>query len=258
MTSSQKIIKGFAIGLAVLIIISIVNLIIGIFIGADYFFGKDDTVYNTYKIEEVDDIDINIGAANLYIKQGEEFKIELPNYMNYEVNHNKLSIKDKGRMRVKKSYLTIYLPYEKLLEKLYINGGAGNIEIDSLEVNNASFNLGAGNVRIDKIDAYNKIKVDGGAGDFKIKSGVLNDADIDMGVGNFEITATLTGRNDIDVGVGNLSINLVDGLDNYTFDIDKGIGNITIDGKNVSKGIIGTGDTLVKIDGGVGNIKIGS
>lgn len=260
MTSSQRIIKGFAIGLAVLIILSICNLIISIFVGFDFFFGDDNKTYdyNTYKVAEVTDVDISIGAASLYIKQGEEFKIEIPDFMEYEISNTKLYIKDPSkRIKNKKASITVSIPYDELLESLVINGGAGNIEIDTIAANEVIFKLGAGNVKIDKIDAYDKIKVDGGAGDFRIKSGTLANADIDMGIGNFDINASLSGRNSIEMGVGNLNIKLLDDIDNYTFDIDKGIGSATINGKSVSKGIIGNGDTLIKIDGGVGNIKIG-
>ena len=43
----------------------------------------------------------------------------------------------------------------------------------------------------------------------------------------------------------------------YKIDIDKGLGNINIDEDSFDvDGTYGTGETFIKVDGGVGNIKV--
>ncbi|MBR1377171.1 MAG: DUF4097 family beta strand repeat protein [Bacilli bacterium] len=257
MTSNQKIVKGLAITLAVVIIIGIVNAAVWSLCSISFIFGNHtyDGATEIYNINDVDNIEINIGASNLKIEESDTFKIEIPNYVTYDVKNNKLTINEKSRFFLKSSNIKVYLPTEKQFDSVKINGGAGNIEIVNLTAKNVDFELGAGKVTVGNLEANLSFALDGGAGDFKLNSGYLNNADIDMGVGNFIIRATLNGKADIDMGVGNLDIDLVDEIDNYTFDIDKGIGNVTIDGKNVS-GRLGSGNTLIEIDGGVGNIKI--
>lgn len=62
---------------------------------------------------------------------------------------------------------------------------------------------------------------------------------------------------EIEAGVGKLDIDLTDDTDNYTIKVSKGLGSITIDGREVENDKeYGTGETYVRIDGGVGAIEI--
>ena len=46
-------------------------------------------------------------------------------------------------------------------------------------------------------------------------------------------------------------------VEDYKIDIDKGLGNINIDEDSFDvDGTYGTGETFIKVDGGVGNIKV--
>lgn len=259
MSSNQRIIKGLAIGLAFIIIFTMVSIAFNILTGITGFFEDDNITYNTYDIIGVSDIDINIKASNLVIKNSDTNKIEIPNYASYNIKNNKLVIKENKKSNLFKksvSTITIYISYKNMFDNVTINGGAGNINIDDLKVNDLYLNLGAGKVTINKIDVLNNFTVDGGAGNFEIIKGNLKNVDIDMGIGNFDIKAAITGKGKIDVGVGNLNINLIDGLNNYTFDIDKGIGTIKLNNTKVSEGKYGNGNTEITIDGGIGNIDI--
>ena len=85
----------------------------------------------------------------------------------------------------------------------------------------------------------------------------INNLDLDIGMGETNLTAKLKGKSDIDAGVGNVNITLLGNKEDYKIDIDKGLGNINIDEDSFDvDGTYGTGETFIKVDGGVGNIKV--
>ena len=260
MTSSQKVIKGFAIALAVIIIVSVINLVFGIIVGFDNIFIKNENVtYETYELTDFDNLNINVSYSKINIKNGDTYKIEINNLTNYHISNDTLYIKDVKKFRVTNNndiYVTLYIPYGKTFDDVSIDAGAGNIRIENLKADTLDLDMGAGKVTIENIEISSNTKVDGGAGNFEVQNGILADATFKMGVVNVDINATINGRGKIDMGVGNLSLNLLDGVSNYKFDVNKGIGNVNIDGVRVGDGSYGNGDKLISIDGGVGNINI--
>ena len=260
MTSSQKVIKGLAIALAVFIIIGIINLIFFIIGGFNYIFiNNDDVTYSTHNIYDVSNLNINVSYSKINIIDSDEFKIELNSLCEYSISNNTLIIKDIKKFRVNPGadiYLNLYIPKGKVFNDVYIDAGAGNVKIDTIKANTLDFDMGAGKVSINNIEVYSHAKLDGGAGNFNIENGILSNVDFDMGLGNVDIKASLTGNNKIDMGMGNLSIDLIDSVNNYRFDIEKGIGSVSIDGEGKSNGVYGNGATFIEIDGGIGSINI--
>lgn len=62
---------------------------------------------------------------------------------------------------------------------------------------------------------------------------------------------------DIDAGIGKVDIELEDGVQNYTIKASKGIGSISINNEELtSDREYGNGPNYIKIDGGVGTIRI--
>ena len=73
MTSNQRLIKGLAIGLAAIIILSMIGALIFV-IGFFTNFNDDSEVtYKTYDIKDVSNINVELAASNLTIKNGEVF-----------------------------------------------------------------------------------------------------------------------------------------------------------------------------------------
>lgn len=77
-----------------------------------------------------------------------------------------------------------------------------------------------------------------------------------MGVGKFSITSSIIGDSKINAGIGSLELNILEKEENYKIKIDKGIGNIKINGENVTDDIYGSGERIIDIEGGIGNINI--
>lgn len=153
--------------------------------------------------------------------------------------------------------IIIYLPNEFNISELDLNLGAGKIDIDKIFVETLLMDLGAGTMTAKEINVYEKATINGGAGNININSGTINNLNLKLGAGNASIQSDLTGSNTLTTGVGKLNLGLSRSKDNYKFDINKGLGNIILNDFNVSEDtLIGDGETKIKINGAVGNIII--
>ena len=194
------------------------------------------------------------------VKKGDTFKaVSNSKYISVTQDENKIKIKDNKKFTLGSSLeseVTLYIPDEFILDTANIESGAGSMYIESLYAYKLNLNLGAGKVIIDHIYSE-KTDIDAGAGKFEIKSGALQNLDFDMGVGETTIYASITGKSEIDAGVGNLNINLFGDEDKYQIEFSKGIGNIKLGDRDISDGeIVGNGLETIKIDGGIGSIKV--
>lgn len=153
--------------------------------------------------------------------------------------------------------IVIYLPNEFKISELDIDLGAGKIDIDKIFVETLLMDLGAGTMTANELNVYGKTTINGGAGNININSGTINNLNLKLGAGNASIQSDLTGSNTLTTGVGKLNLSLSRSKDNYGFDINKGLGNITLNDFDISENTIsGDGETKIKINGAVGNIII--
>ena len=153
--------------------------------------------------------------------------------------------------------IIIYLPNEFNISELDLNLGAGKIDIDKIFVETLLMDLGAGTMTANELNVYGKTTINGGAGNININSGTINNLNLKLGAGNASIQSDLTGSNTLTTGVGKLNLSLSRSKDNYRFDINKGLGNITLNDFDISENTIsGDGETKIKINGAVGNIII--
>ena len=234
--TTHRLIKAFAICLAIFIIVSIINTIV--YFASSIFSVNNNINMNENYSSEIKNIKIDMGTSNIVIKKGDTLNIT-ENSVNFF--RNKI---------ISKVIITI----PNNLKDLSIDFGAGKLEIS--DINTSRFNLdqGAGKVIINNLIS-GKTDIDGGAGELNIKSSVLEDLDLDMGAGKFYFSGSLHGNNKIEQGIGELILDL-NGND-YTIKASKGLGSITINGEDYSKNTtVGEGINDIKIDGGVGSITI--
>lgn len=151
--------------------------------------------------------------------------------------------------------LCLTLP-ETVFESVEIDTGAGRVEIESLAAKTLDFQLGAGEVTIENLVVAQRAEIETGAGKFTVLDGEINNLDLDHGVGETSLKCKLTGANELDCGVGKLALEL--GVESdYKITVNKGIGKITVGGVERENGaIIGQGENVVDINGGVGDITV--
>lgn len=263
MTTLQKIIKYFAIAVAVCLIVSIVSGIAGIaglFGGGFGENGVADTVKEYTVDAQIRDLEIEINAADLTIAYGQDFSVK-SNLVYLQVSdaNGCLSITEaeKSGLRYEDAVLTLYIPEGFAFEEVEITTGAAKLTAEALSADSVKLELGAGKVELRELNAKKKAVIEGGAGAITISGGTLKDLDLDMGVGELNMTAALLGESELNYGVGKAKLTLLGDQDDYTVTFDKGLGSAVIDGKSVDDGaVIGTGTNRVDIDGGVGAAEV--
>ena len=252
--TTQRLIKAFAICLAIFIIVSIINTIV--YFASNIFSVNNNINMNENYSSEIKNIKIDMGTSNIVIKKGDTLNITADNVSKrFKVNEesNTLTIKEKSvnvfrNKKVSKVIITI----PNNLKDLSIDFGAGKLEIS--DINTSRFNLdqGAGKVIINNLIS-GKTDIDGGAGELNITNSALEDLDLNMGAGRFYFSGHIVGNSKIDQGIGELILDL-NGND-YTIKASKGLGSITINGEDYSKNTtVGEGVNDIKIDGGIGSI----
>ena len=273
MTTAQKIIKYCAVAFAIFLIITVISIVssagygllnaIGI-INFNRYSLLENMVTISDDAEEFLSLNLDIKSSNLQIKTGDKFEVKTNNSnIKYSNENGSIKIKEDkvanwffGKMDI--GELIIYIPENmKQIDEVKINIGAGTVFIEQLNTKNLYLDLGAGNVEIDKLTVSEELKINGGAGNININSGEIENVDLDLGVGNTKIKSDITGNSNINTGVGELNLYLSLDADNYKINVSKGLGKITFnDDKILDDTIIGNGENYIKISGGVGNINI--
>lgn len=277
MTTAQKVIKYLAIAFAIFLILNIISGILWAIFGVSFIFGlqnwenneiREHSVITNYEYSDIDTLnreietlDIDIKFNSLIIKTGAEFKVEGDsNHIKCRQDNKTIHIEETNHHWFQKNNsgeIIIYIPENLEFEKVKISTGAGKIDIEKLETKRLSLEIGAGETQIRELDVKDKADINGGAGRVTILSGIINDLDLDMGVGKVELNAKLTGSTDIEAGIGELDVNINAPKEDYKIKASKGIGSITIDKEGISDDTIyGNGENYIKIDGGIGSIKI--
>lgn len=263
MTTVQKIIKYLAIAFAIFLSISIIaGICSALFTIANLFGANTESEIGNHTIgTDFTSISINLNAAELEIKTGDDFALQTNHkYLKYEEKDEILKISETRTLfashpRGMKVILTI--PQDKIFDYVDIRAGAGSVTIDELLSNMLDIELGAGELKAGELVATYKAEIDGGAGSVTIKGGHLSNADIDMGVGELNLESELSGKSSIDYGVGETNLVLIGEEDDYKIELDKGIGEAWLDGKKMSDdSVYGAGKSIIEIDGGIGELSI--
>lgn len=265
MNNFQKVIKVFAICLAVFIMANICMLI---FSGTAIFMHFDSNSNNKSLKEfneiyqNIEIIDIDIASYNIEIKLGNEFKVEA------STKNNLICKQINGKLKIEESRgwffinnnlsgeVVISIPEGTILKEINLDTGAGEIVIDKIQAEKFDLEHGAGVLKILN-SKFNRTDIDGGAGKIEISSSELNNLDLDCGAGKVEVEANVTGNSKISAGVGEINLTLIGNKEEYQITAEKGIGNIRIENQECgSNTTYGLGDNRIKIEGGIGNIII--
>lgn len=264
MTTAQKIIKYFALLLAVLIVVSAVCAVVnGLSFVANIFGGKEIEIgeMQYYTVEDdIHSLEFDIDAARIDIMKGEKLAVK-SNIEDITVRNDNgtLVVKDRHFMAVYsgEAVVEITVPDGFVFQNVSISTGANMLYADSVAANEVDIDFGAVTAEIKDLVAKKECDIDTGAGKVVIGNCDVHDLDLDIGAGKFELSGILYGDCRIDMGVGNAEIELVGAADDYCFEVHKGVGNIRIAGNDVSNDqTVGGGDRHVRISGGVGSADI--
>lgn len=265
MTELQKVIKYLAIALAVFLIVSIVGGAVSVVRLVAGLFDRDSATadFISYSVSgEFHSLDIEIGVADLNIREGEAFSVESNlKHLHVKVEDGVLKIDESEWKKSFSAYhdpaLTVYVPAGTLFREVSMTTGAGRLTAEELSAEYLDLKLGAGEVSFGSLKATASADIEGGAGRVTISNGVLSNLDLDMGAGQLELTSALTGDCELNLGVGESRINLIGDRDDYRLMLEKGLGSISVEGEKMPEGgRVGDGANRVKVSGGVGAIYV--
>lgn len=202
MNGIQRVIKIFAICLAIFIIVNIFGwLIFGVsflayidedenhetseVIPAD---GGQTYLYTAEQVSEISKIEIDIKYAEGVITKTSNPDItinarQLRNKIEVKLANGKLSIKEQDDWSWDKKIgeIRIFIPETINLSELDIDTGAGKLTMDGINAKKLDLDHGAGSLEISD-SRFEKAEIDAGAGKAQIMSSVLNNLDLDTGV----------------------------------------------------------------------------
>lgn len=271
MKGAQKAIKYFAMALAALLVVTIFAGIVGglSFVGMAVWGDETGSFGNSEWTDagvsgEVSELDVNVKATNVKIRrstEGDPVRVETNN------EHITSWVEGKRVNVVEKSHgffgwggtgeLVIWVREDVKLREARIEMGAGSLTIDELEARELKLDLGAGKTYIENLKVTEKAKIESGAGLVEIRSGELHGLELDLGAGKTAVRARLIGDAKVNAGVGKTELTLIGRREDYKFEINKGLGSVTLDGEDLRDGaFVGTGETRVDIDSGVGAVEI--
>ncbi len=214
----------------------------------DTHHSKDD--YRNHEITHVCtilNVKLGAGKVDIYYDDVPNVQIKQKNIPGFKITSN-----DKERMlRIEgdinvvdnsDAALTIILPKDVKLEKIYLEIGASAAKVQDIIVDEFTFLIGAGQATVSNVSA--------------------SEFDIEVGAGE-AIVKNLSTRNlEVEVGVGEVDIEVAGAETDYSYDVDCGIGEVTVDnrsfvGTGAEKSITNMGATNhMDIDCGIGKVNI--
>lgn len=169
---------------------------------------------------KVDSLSIEVGSSNVKVvsSQDSEIKVVGRNIIGSVtakvdgtecVIENGLGLNSLSFGGSAYSDITIYVPESLHLDDVYIEMGAGELEISDFKAGTIDMDLGAGNTTMTKI--------------------VCDKLDVECGAGNVVFTGTIKEAGDFDMAAGNLDMTL-DNFGDYNFDIESACGSVKLGG----------------------------
>lgn len=258
----QQVIKYLAMAFAIFLCISIIGGVLSI---AGIFIDDDENTgdIKNYSVNEtVNELEIDIKAADFKITSGSSFSID-SNINNLKIYEKEgcLQILEEGHKWFGNTHngskIIVTVPYGTVFNEADIETGAGSVDIDTLSADKLKLSLGAGKTHINELNAFYETEIDGGVGELVIKNGNLNNLKLDMGIGQLRFAGEIKGNSSIDNGIGSSDFILNGSKDDYRIHIEKGIGSAEVDGEKMKDGAVyGQGNNRIDIDGGIGKINI--
>ncbi len=234
-------------------------------------------VNESFSVQEVKDLEINIKYGSVYVTDSQtdqiEISVDAPRRYAYQcgLKDGTLELLDKTpRYRwnalrnglAHKVEITIAIPKEAEFEEVNLTTDAGGIEIThDLCAQEIHFDLDAGELIAEKITAAEEFSVDVDAGNLEIAEFTAESLEVDCSVGRAELHGTVSKEAEADCGVGQIVLELTGQEEDYDYDVNCSLGTVSINGTTYSslstdKEIDHHTGRTIRLDCGVGEIEV--
>lgn len=225
-----------------------------------------DGVAYTYETAEIQNLDIDIGAANVFFEEGEqkdEIVVTLynckKNYYAGNVQDDTLHIEYEPKHTVYSGStdmkIVIAIPAGMDFADISIDIGAANVvyELADVSCNTLRMDVGAANVTADEFHVKELFDVSVGAGNLVIEDGSYKNIKLSCGMGSLNMQGAVSGNVIASCGMGDMDIRLEGNPKAYDYNLSCGMGDMTVNGVKYS-GI--AGDHQIKNDGAAGTVDV--
>lgn len=269
MSGFQRVIKYCAIALAVVLSLTIIVGCIQIVMFVANIASNGDLETATidfskeWSMEEAGELkEIMVSAGTeIKLESGERLSVEGSNLLdNCEatLENGVLTISTKNNsdfsiilfdLSWHRSVLTITVPKEIDLEKIYIRSGSDRVYAEDITAKNLTLKSGSGRVHIEDV-TLEEFHLESGSGRVEVADSALGETDIDSGSGRVElsnvsgknavirsgsgrveVSGTLLGNTKLHSGSGRVSLKLQGSKDDYYISVNSGSGGFYLNGK---------------------------
>lgn len=218
-----------------------------------------------YETAEIENMDIDMGAANIFFEEGErtdaivvtlynckeeDYEGALGKTLHLEYNpHHQLFTSGTNRK------IVVELPSGIRFDAVDIDMGAANVKFasDVIRCRVLQMDVGAANVKAESFEVEETLEVEVGAGNVEICGGSYEAIEITCGMGNFNMQGAVSGDIKAECGMGNMELYLEGNPDAYDYNLSCGAGRTVVNGVKYS-GI--AGEHQIKNEGAAGTADI--
>lgn len=190
----------------------------------DYGFDDDEKLLFTFAKGDVKNLGISLGAADVVIKSGSEYKIETRGI--YETDF-RCEINEAGTLIIENKRKIPSLPFFRRSKNSSWRPRVLITVPESTKLENMKIALAAGRIRTKELNLFSsRTMIDIGAGDFEADGLSSEATQIRCSMGNVDIEGNLIGFTKIDCGMGSVKIRSRKNLSDYSYDAKVGMGSI--------------------------------
>ena len=217
----------------------------------------------------IKDIELDIGAVDLQIKDSTDGKVSVDASENVTVkfdksgsNKVKIQIESKNKSALTKGKKAIlYMPNDSTLDDLDIEAGASAVKCKiNITCKDLDIELGAGDIEFNKITADDsEIKI--GAGKVSFDKLYSKNANIEVGMGDFCAEGDIENSFDLVCTMGNATLKLDSAESDHNYDFKVGMGNLNVGSTKISgmaseREIDNDASSTYSVEVGMGNVNM--
>lgn len=216
----------------------------------------------------VKQLELEIGGNTLEIRESENehYYIEqsgdgkLQAYEEDAILYVKAIVNNVELGNRKDAKIILYVPKKAVLEKIYVDLGAGTMKASDLNGKEVECDLGAGYLEWNALNA-DSAKINIAAGQAVVKDAVLGGLEVSLGAGDCEVQGKLQGNVKVDCAAGNVSLECVGKEKEFNYDLSCTVGNIevgeiVVSDMNEEKKIDNNASKTMELSVSAGNIEV--
>ncbi len=217
----------------------------------------------TQTFEDITSLRLKNGAGRLQIQEGDGFSVAAADVSDEFVCQNQngtLVVENPFTVQFwdfggSDSEITVTIPRGFSLDSVYLECGAGAIDISALSCNTLEITAGAGRFEGRNLNAQQAV-IYGGVGQFTVNNAAFGNLELECGIGQTELVNADIQSGHVESGIGKTSIALAGRQSEYSLKVETGLGNVEIAGETAKNGTYGTGARYLTVNGGIGKVEI--